>query len=98
MGIDVEDWYHPEYVRNKVIKKTDRIFDSFDIVLNMIKKYNVKATFFIVGEIAEKFPEILNMINENECEVAFHGYYHKPLWDLDAYSFSKEIKKFDGVL
>lgn len=96
--IDVEDWYHPEYVRNKVIDKIERINHSFDIALDLIKKYDANATFFIVGEIAQEHPEILNKINDNRSEVAFHGYYHKPLWELDSHTFAKEIKKYDSLV
>ena len=98
LSIDVEDWYHPEYVRNKVTDKIDRINYSFDITLNLIKKYGVSATFFVVGEIVEKHPEIVNEIYENGSEVAFHGYYHRPLWELDSESFTNEIKKFDSLV
>jgi len=98
LAIDVEDWYHPEYVRTKVTNKIDRIIYSFNVTLNLIKKFNASATFFLVGEIAEKHPEIINEIYENGSEVAFHGYYHKPLWDLNPESFSKEIKKFDSLV
>lgn len=96
--IDVEDWYHPEYVRNKVTDKIDRINHSFDMTLNLIKKYDANATFFVVGEIAEKHPEILDKIHENRSEVAFHGYHHKPLWELDSHVFLKETKKFDALV
>jgi len=96
--IDVEDWYHPEYVRHKVIKKIDRINNSFDLTLNLIEKYDANATFFVVGEIAEKHPEILNKIHETRNEVAFHGYYHKPLWELDSHAFAEELTKYDSLV
>lgn len=96
--IDVEDWYHPEYVRNKAIDKIDRINHSFEITLNLIRKYDAGATFFIVGKIAEKHTEILNKIHENRSEVAFHGYHHKPLWELDSNTFTKEIRKYDSLV
>lgn len=96
--IDVEDWYHPEYVKNRVKNKIEHINRSFNISLNLIKNFDVDATFFVVGEIAEKHPEILEKINENQNEIAFHGYYHDPLWSLDIDRLRDEIKRYGSLV
>jgi polysaccharide deacetylase family protein (PEP-CTERM system associated) len=60
----------------------------------MLKDHNVKATFFIVGEIAEKYPEVVKMVREEGHEAAFHGWTHEPLWKLTPDRFREEVKAF----
>ena len=96
--VDVEDWYHPEYVKGKVESKIEYIARSFNKTLNLIEECNVGATFFVVGEIADKYPEILEKISENQHEIAFHGYRHDPLWFLDAKTLRDEVKRYDLIV
>jgi len=95
---DIEDWYHPEYVRGKAKDKVEHISVSFSKTLDLIEEFNAGATFFIVGEIAERHPEILDDIIDHQHEVAFHGYHHEPLWILDADVLRKEIEKYDSLV
>ena len=58
----------------------------------------MQATFFVVGELAEKHPEIIEDLRENDHEIAFHSYYHEPLWNLDANALRIEIQKFNSLI
>ena len=46
-------------------------------ILNMLDTWNVKATFFIPGVIAEKYPEVVREISRRGHEIGFHGYEHE---------------------
>ncbi len=99
LTVDLEEWYHPEYVRNKTLPyKEKRIEHSLKITLDLVNRHNLRATFFVVGELAEKHPEIIESIKENNHEIAFHGYYHEPLWNLDADTLRTEIRNFDCLI
>jgi polysaccharide deacetylase family protein (PEP-CTERM system associated) len=52
----------------------------------------------VVGELAEKHPEIIEDIKENGHEIAFHGYHHEPLWNLDADTLRTEIQRFNSLI
>jgi len=98
LSIDLEEWYHPEYVKSKAPRtKEERITESLNKTLCLLNDYDVNATFFIVGEIAEKHPETLEKISENGHEIAFHGYHHEPLWRLNAEILQLEVKKFGSL-
>jgi len=98
LTIDLEEWYHPEYVRNKAQRRRkERITQSLIKSLQLLSEYDVNATFFVVGELVEKHPEIIEKINEKGHEIAFHGYYHEPLWKLNAEILQLEIKKFNSL-
>ena len=99
LSIDLEEWYHPEYVKSKALKtKEERITESLNKTLCLLNEYNVNATFFIVGEIAEKHPETLEKISENGHEIAFHGYHHEPLWRLNPKILQLEVEKFGSLM
>jgi len=100
LGIDFEDWYHPElvqkYVKDK--KHEPRMFKGIDKILDMLRKNDTSATFFVVGELLETNPEIFDKIVENEHEIAFHTMYHTRIDSPDfKQSFHKEIAKFSEL-
>lgn len=99
LSIDLEEWYHPEYVKGKVSEeKEERLKQNLNITLGLLSKRSVKATFFVVGELAEKYPEVIKRISEEGHEIGFHGYSHKTLWNLDAEGLREEIRKFDSFM
>ena len=99
LTVDLEEWYHPEYVKNKAIPyREERIQHSLKITLDLLNRRKLKATFFVVGELAEKHPQIIESIRKNNHEIAFHGYYHEPLWNLDADTLRAEIEKFNSLV
>lgn len=99
LTIDLEEWYHPEYVKDKVSRsKEERVIKNLDRILSILRERRVNATFFVVGEILEKHPEVQEKVIENGHEVAFHGYYHKPLWELNEKEFELEIRKFHSLM
>jgi len=100
LGIDFEDWYHPElvqkYVKDK--KHEPRMFKGIDKILDMLRNNDTLATFFVVGELLESNPEIFDKIIENDHEIAFHTMYHTRIDSPDfKQSFSKEIAKFSDL-
>jgi polysaccharide deacetylase family protein (PEP-CTERM system associated) len=97
LGIDFEEWFHPELIQ-KVLKNETRSFEvvkGIDKILEFLRKHDTYATFFMVGEILEKFPDILDKILENGHEIGFHTMYHSRL-DSDNFQekFSKELNDF----
>ena len=99
LSIDLEDWYHPEFVRNKITrKKVPQINRSTKKILDLLEKYDVRATFFILGEIAERHPSLLKNIHAKGHEIACHGFKHLPLWNLTTQEFKNDISKFREVI
>ena len=100
LGIDFEDWYHPElvqkYIKDK--KHEPRMFKGIDKILDMLRKNDTLATFFVVGELLESNPEIFDKIIKNDHEIAFHTMYHTKIDSPDfKQSFHKEIAKFSEL-
>ena len=87
LTIDVEDWFQVENFKPyipfsswpereiRVERNTHRILDLFDSI-KLANSGRLKATFFVLGWIAERFPELVKEIIKRGHEVASHGYDH----------------------
>ncbi len=95
--IDLEPWYSAELLKDFVPDNKDdiedQIVESVTLVLDLLNKYQVKATFAVLGIVAEKHPELIRNIFENEHEIASHAYSHKTLYELGEEGFEDEVKK-----
>jgi polysaccharide deacetylase family protein (PEP-CTERM system associated) len=100
LSVDLEEWYHPEYVRTgeEVPNKKDRITESLDKTLDLLNSQDVRATFFVVGELLERHPEILERLSDEGHEISFHGFYHQPLSELNVDTFRSEIQRFGALV
>ena len=97
LGIDFEDWFHPQLIQPYVSsqKKEPKVINGIEKILELLRKNDSYATFFVVGELLEFKPEILDKILENGHEIGFHTMYHTNL-NSNGYKeiFDEEIKNF----
>jgi len=100
LGIDFEDWFHPELIQKYISKEGNepRVVEGINKIVELLRKNETKATFFVVGELLEFKPELLDIILENEHEIAFHTMKHIRI-DLPnrREQFQDEIKQFDKL-
>ena len=100
LGIDFEDWYHPElmkpYISGK--DKNPTVINGIDKILELLRKNETLATFFLVGELLLVKPELQDKILDEGHEIAFHTMYHTRL-DSEGYKekFLDEIKNFEKL-
>ena len=83
LGIDFEEWYHPQLVQPfiKNLKHEPKIIEGITKILELLRKTETNATFFMVGELLEFKPELLDLILENGHEISFHTMNHSNLND-----------------
>ena len=100
LGIDFEDWFHPELIQKYITneKKHPQVIDGIHEILDLLRKKETNATFFVVGELLEFKPDLLDLILDGDHEIAFHTMNHTR---LDAQNFKNcfenELKKFDSL-
>lgn len=99
LTIDVEELFHTDYASNSE-KKGTRFRTPFNVplILKLLKEFNTKATFFIVGELAERYQNTIKEIFDAGHEVAFHSYDHKHLQEKNPEQFETEIERFNDLL
>ena len=101
LGIDFEDWYHPELIQKNINleeKMEPSVIQGIDKILDWLRKNETLATFFVVGELLEFKPEIFDKIIENGHEIGFHTMHHTKLDSIGSKEkFRDEIKKFEQL-
>ena len=103
LTIDVEDYFQVSAFEDVVAAKgwdayPGRVERNTRIVLELLEKYQVKATFFILGWTADKFPKLVKDIHRNGHEVACHSYYHRLVYRLTPEEFYEDTKKSKDCL
>lgn len=98
-SVDLEDWYQGiELPFNSWNQHSERIRKGLDPLLELLDKHQTKATFFTLGWIGEKYPELIREIAQRGHEMASHGYSHEKVYDLTPDAFRKEISRTKKVL
>ncbi len=93
--VDLEDWYQAFEIHkiDTWHKFESRIERNCVRLLDILKAHDVRATFFVLGYLAEKYPILIKMIHEMGHEVGSHGYSHTQVFRLTREQFSDEIKR-----
>lgn len=102
LTFDLEFWHNSQFLKKYLTKKkdvpNDYIIESVEPILNLLNRCQQKATFFVLGQAAEKYPEIIKKIHQSGCEIASHGYSHKTLEQLQPKEFEEEIAKTNRII
>ena len=93
ISFDLEHWHSATLVQDSVNEPVDYIDESLEIVLNLLDRHDVRATFFVVGEVALEYPALIERISSAGHELASHGHTHTPLHDLSPSSFQRELAR-----
>jgi polysaccharide deacetylase family protein (PEP-CTERM system associated) len=92
--IDVEDWYHTmdfNFPINTWNNYEDRIDYNLKTILEKLSKHNTKATFFVLGCVASKHPELIREIANQGHEIGSHGNMHKMITTQSEEEFKEDI-------
>jgi peptidoglycan/xylan/chitin deacetylase (PgdA/CDA1 family) len=96
LTFDLEFWYNSKFLKKYLPEDKKQLEDytkkTIMLLLDLLKKYNQRVTFFVLGQLAEKYSNLIKKISDLKHEIASHGYSHKTLWELDEKSFEGEIK------
>ena len=83
LTIDVEEWYQLEYLdSDEENRKNVKMVPAILNLLDLLNKYNIKATFFVLADIADEYFDVLNEIKDQGHEIGCHGNDHKLLHDM----------------
>jgi polysaccharide deacetylase family protein (PEP-CTERM system associated) len=103
MTIDVEDYFQVSAFASHISRDSwttlpCRVEANVDRILALLNSANVKATFFTLGWIAERYPAMVRRIVDNGHELASHGYGHLRASDQTAAEFSDDITRSKSLL
>jgi peptidoglycan/xylan/chitin deacetylase (PgdA/CDA1 family) len=76
-SIDVEEWYHLEYFKNSETDKSKSVMDGLHTFIKIVNKHNIKASFFIVGELIQSLKKTIIKLDKEGHDIGLHSYFHK---------------------
>lgn len=90
--VDLEDWYHGIELPYDSWKNYEHRLDvGLDKILQLLADNNTKATFFTLGWIADRYPNVVKKVFNEGHELASHGYSHEKVYDLSHQEFREEV-------
>ena len=103
LTIDVEDYFQvsafaPYIRRDEWDSRECRVERNVDRILAMLAERQVHATFFTLGWIAERYPQLVRRIVDGGHELASHGYGHERASDLSPEAFTQDIERAKRLL
>ena len=103
LTIDVEDYFQvsalsPYIARSTWDAQQCRVEGNVDRILSLLENHRAHATFFTLGWIAERYPQIVRRIVDNGHELASHGFSHQRASDQDASAFLDDIDRAKRTL
>jgi polysaccharide deacetylase family protein (PEP-CTERM system associated) len=103
LTIDVEDYFQvsafaPHIARSAWDTRECRVERNIDRILEMLRSRQIKATFFTLGWIAERYPLLVRRIVQEGHELASHGYGHERASDLTEADFFEDIHRAKTLL
>lgn len=96
MSVDLEEWFHICGVPGlddpaQWPRLASRVRGDTHRLLQIFAEHGAKATFFVLGWVAERHPDLVASIHDAGHEIASHGYTHRRLTDLEPSEFRDEV-------
>jgi len=98
LTIDVEDYFHVHAFEGVIARQQwhampVRVVENTRRILQMLREFDVRATFFILGWVAERFPDLVRDIAADGHELASHGHEHESVYKLTKDSFREDVER-----
>src|ERR1039458_7288064 len=103
LSIDVEDYFQVEAFA-KDVRRADweqwpsRVVNNTLRILDLCDEYGSKATYFVLGWVAKKFPQLVREIHARGHELACHSFWHRPVYQLTPEEFREDLRQARGVI
>lgn len=103
LSVDIEDWFQVGAFENTLARDAwvtleHRVERNSDAVLELFDLAGVKATFFTLGWVAERYPDLMRRIVDAGHELASHGYDHQRVFTFTPDQFRDDLRKSRQLL
>ena len=95
-SVDVEEVEHA-FTFGPVKKPRFRAYEDLKPLLELLEQTGTTGTFFLVGQVAEALPELVDALKEDH-EVGFHTWHHTRLWDMGPGQLREELGRFKALV
>ncbi len=96
--VDLEDWFCSHNLQKACPYDSwdlleSKVVYSTRLVLNILRKHNLQATFFVLGWVADRFPDLIREVAADGHEIGSHGYKHQLLTKMDKTDFENDLEQ-----
>jgi polysaccharide deacetylase family protein (PEP-CTERM system associated) len=103
MSVDVEDWFQVENLKPVIARSSwetreRRVERNTMRILELLHEGGARATFFVLGWVAERHPGLIRRIAQGGHEIASHGYGHDLLYNLSEAEFRADVERSKKLL
>jgi polysaccharide deacetylase family protein (PEP-CTERM system associated) len=103
LSVDVEDYFHAEAIaahfgRGEWETMESRVVENTHRVLDLFGEHSARATFFVLGWVAERFPELVREIHARGHEIGCHSYWHRLIYRLTLDEFREDTRRAKDVI
>ena len=103
MTVDVEDYFHvaslaPNVHRDSWTSRESRVVDNTHKLLAIFEQFDVRGTFFVLGWVAERYPQLVKDIAARGHEIACHGFSHRLVYEQSPEEFREEALRSKSLL
>jgi polysaccharide deacetylase family protein (PEP-CTERM system associated) len=103
LSVDVEDYFHVEAFADRISPDqwptfASRVRRNCDRVLDLFERYGWRATFFVLGWVAERDPALIRDIAKAGHELGCHSYAHRRVFLLRPEEFREDLRRARGFI
>jgi polysaccharide deacetylase family protein (PEP-CTERM system associated) len=103
LTIDVEDYFHVSAFSSRIDRGMweslpGRVERDIDVILDILDQHHARATFFVLGWVAERYPSLVRRIVARRHELASHGYSHERATLQSRAVFSEDVTRAKRIL
>jgi polysaccharide deacetylase family protein (PEP-CTERM system associated) len=103
LTVDVEDYFHvaalaPSIDRDSWSSRESRVVGNTQKLLSLFEEFDVRGTFFVLGWVAERYPQLVRDIAAQGHEIACHGFSHRLVYEQSPEEFYEETLRAKKLL
>jgi polysaccharide deacetylase family protein (PEP-CTERM system associated) len=93
LTVDVEEAFHRNDIRLSSQQQellSGRVVEQTQRLVSLLRAAGQRGTFFMLGEVAKQYPDLVKHLGEDGCELGLHGYHHHLVYELEEETFHRE--------
>lgn len=103
LTFDLEEWFHIIDVDTPESRKSwdeyeVRIYENTHRILGVLDRNNIKATIFVLGWIAQKYPDLISEISSQGHEIGTHSLNHNLMYEVTPDTFREDLRKSIDII